>query len=384
MHAILEPFSHGPLQLKNRVVMAPMTRSMSPFHIPGENVARYYARRAEGGVGLIITEGTIIGHRAANGYPDVPAMAGEAPLAGWKRVVDEVHQAGGKIFPQLWHVGTIRQRSTHENLGADNPRHIAQCDHPEVGGMGPSAIAHPYIENAEVPHEMTKKEIEEVVQAFVDAALSAKEIGFDGIELHGAHGYLIDQFFWDVTNKRQDEYGGKTLAERTRFATELIGAVRDAVGPDFPIGMRISQWKLGDYSAKMAKSPQELEAFLTPLAEAGLDLLHCSTRRFWDPEFPDSPLNFASWAKKITGLPTITVGSVGLNIDFVDAVMGDGVGHVSEKHLTQLAHSLEKGEFDLVAVGRSLLADPQWIEKVSEGRFQEIRPFGKELLSTLE
>lgn len=381
---MLSPFSIGPLSLKNRVVMAPMTRNMSPFHVPGENVARYYARRAEGGVGLIITEGTVIGHPAANGYPDVPSMCEGPPLEGWKKVVEGVHDAGGKIFPQLWHVGSVRQRGTHANEGADNPRHLAQCDHPETPGMGPSPIPHPYVKDAEIPHVMTKKDIESVIQSFVDAAKLAKEIGFDGIELHGAHGYLIDQFFWDVTNQRSDEYGGKTLAERTCFATELIRAVRQSVGPDFPICLRISQWKLGDYTAKMAKTPQELETFLAPLAEAGLDLFHCSTRRFWEPEFPESSLNLAGWAKKITGLPTITVGSVGLDNDFVSALKENQATHVSESHLLQLAEAVARGNYDLVALGRSLLADPSWLQKAVNGQLKKIRPFSKDLLATLE
>jgi len=380
LKAILNPISFGSLSLKNRVVMAPMTRNMSPFHIPGENVAQYYARRAKEGVGLIITEGTVIGHPAANGYPDVPTLIEGPPLEGWKKVVQSVQDAGGKIFPQLWHVGSIRQKRTHSNSGVDNPRHVTQCDHPEFPGMGPSPIPHPYIKDAEIPHEMTKQDIDSVIQSFVDAAKLAKKIGFDGIELHGAHGYLIDQFFWNFTNQRTDAYG----TDRTRFAVELINAVRQSVGSDFPICLRISQWKLGDYKAKLAQNPKELEEILVPLAKAGLDLFHCSTRRFWEPEFSESSLNLAGWAKKLTGLPSITVGSVGLDSDFVSGFEENQAAHVSEKHLSQLAESLDKGDYDLVAIGRSLLADPAWLQKVVRGQFNEIRPFSKDLLTTLE
>jgi 2,4-dienoyl-CoA reductase-like NADH-dependent reductase (Old Yellow Enzyme family) len=138
----------------------------------------------------------------------------------------------------------------------------------------------------------------------------------DGVEIHGAHGYLIDQFFWEGSNRRDDEYGGD-LAGRSRFAIELIQAVRAAVGPDFPIIFRFSQWKQQDYTARLVQTPQALAAFLQPLSEAGVDIFHCSTRRFWEPEFDGSELNLAGWTRQLTGKPTITVGSVGLDGEFL-------------------------------------------------------------------
>lgn len=369
------------LKLSNRVVMAPMTRSMSPGNIPSDAVACYYERRAKGGVGLIISEGTAIDHPASHGYPDVPSFYGEASLAGWKKVIDAVHRAGGKMFPQLWHVGSIRQRQAHLNGGVDNPKHIC-CQH-SVPGFAPSPIAHPYIPGGEIPHEMTQKDIQEVIDSFARSAKSAQDLGFDGVEIHGAHGYLIDQFFWDVTNKRSDEYGGKTPAERTKFAVEVIQAVRKAVGPDFPVMLRYSQFKLGDYGAKLVKTPEEMEAFLKPLVAAGVDMFHCSTRVFSSPEFPNSPLNLAGWTKKLSGKPTITVGSVGLDGDFVSNLMKGEESHQSNKNLSTLVASLDNDEYDLVAVGRALLADPEWLEKIQRSEFDKIRPFSKELLTTL-
>ncbi len=159
--------------------------------------------------------------------------------------------------------------------------------------------------------------IEEIIQAFATAALTAKKLGFDGIEIHGAHGYLIDQFFWEKTNQRQDKYSGNMKA-RSQFAVEIIKACRNAVGPDFPIIFRYSQWKMGSYQAKLTTTPEELATFLAPLVEAGVDIFHCSTRRYWEPEFSGSKLNLAGWIKKITGKPTITVGSVGLDNNFID------------------------------------------------------------------
>lgn len=383
MKEFIKPFQIGSLQIENRLVMAPMTRNKSKEGIPGPDVAHYYRKRAEGGVGLIITEGTVVGHKASNGYPDVPHFYGEKSLKGWKRVVEEVHQAGGKIFPQIWHVGSVRQ-SHHpcHNEGVDN-RGKQCCDYAEVPGYAPSPVPHPYVEKAEVPHEMTLHDIEEIIQAFAVASLEAKKLGFDGIEIHGAHGYLIDQFFWDRTNKRDDHYGGKNISERVHFGVEVIQAVRNAVGPDFPISFRFSQWKLGDYKAKLARSPEELKSFLDPLAKAGVDLFHCSTRRFWEPEFINSSLNLAGWTKKITGKPTITVGSVGLDDDFVTTMSKHVSPHQSQDKMNLLLQSFQKGEFDLVAVGRSLLADPLWFQKMVEGRFDEIVPFSEEALKKL-
>lgn len=376
---LLNPFKIGKLELRNRTAMAPMTRSFSPGHVPGENVAAYYGRRAKGGVGLIITEGTEIDHPSASGYPDVPVMGGEAQLAGWKKVVDAVHAEGGKIFPQLWHVGSVRQCGERENAGVDNPDHHTACENPKVPGWGPSAIPHPYIENAETPHEMSEEEIGEIIAAFAKAAADAKGVGFDGLEIHGAHGYLIDQFFWKETNKRADAYG----LERTRFGAEVIRAVREAVGPDFPIDLRISQWKMGDYDAKMLETPEELERFLTPLADAGVDMFHGSTRRFWEAEFEGSPLNFAGWIKKLTGVPVITVGSVGVEEDFITNLTSGDECCPSEESMGALLARLGGGEWDLVALGRALLADPEWLNKMQGGRGGEIRLFSPEVLKTL-
>ena len=216
--------------------------------------------------------------------------------------------------------------------------------------------------------------------AFARAAADAKRLGFDAVELHGAHGYLIDQFFWDVTNKRTDSYGGRTLSERARFAADVLKAVRAAVGGDFPVILRISQWKAQDFSAKLATNPEELEAWVAPLADAGVDVFHCSQRRFWEPEFKGSDLNLAGWVKKLTGKPTITVGSVGLDVDLMGSFQGEPTRTQS---LDALLERLERGEFDLVAVGRALLNDPEWFRKIEDGRAHEFRGFDPKSLKTL-
>lgn len=366
---LFEPFAYrDKLNLSNRVVMAPMTRYQSPEHVPGQAVVNYYRRRAAGEVGLIITEGTTIDHPGAHGDPQVPFFHGDKALSGWQRVVDGVHEAGGKIFPQLWHVGTTR-----------NP---AQTDNAQVPAYGPSALRHPFAEaNSLLPQALTLSDIKALIQAYARGAFEAKQLGFDGIEIHGAHGYLIDQFFWARTNQRQDEFGGKTLVERTRFATEIIRAVREAVGSVFPLVFRFSQWKSGDYNYKLADTPQALKAFLTPLVTAGVDIFHCSTRRFYTPEFPDSELNLAGWTKRLTGLPVITVGSVGLDIDFLESRFQKKPNHAMG--LQGLIKRLAQNEFDLVAVGRGLIANANWAQKVRQHRFNELKVYEEGMLADL-
>jgi len=278
---LFEPFNHARLQLPNRFVMAPCTREFSPGFVPGPDVANYYRRRIEGGVGMVISEATTVDHPASNAYEGVPAFHGEPALAGWHRVVNEVHRVGGKFMPQLWHVGPFRPDQGEP--------------HPDVPALSPSALY-----DKDTPHgrAMTQADIDAVIAAFAQAAADAKALGCDGIELHGAHGYLIDAFFWPAINLRDDHYGG-SLSNRTRFACELISAVRAEVGPEFLIQMRISQWKQQDYSARVAHTPQELEQWLMPMSEAGVDIFHASMRRYFLPEFDDSDLNLAGWAKKI-------------------------------------------------------------------------------------
>ena len=365
MTNLFSPYTHGSLQLKNRVVMAPMTRSMSPGNVANSEVVEYYRQRAAGGVGLIITEGTCVGHKAANGYPNVPAMHGEQALAGWKKVVEAVHAEGGKIAPQLWHVGGIRKPGTEP--GGDLP------------GYSPSGMAFP---GKVTGHAMTKNDIKEAVDAFVQAASDAKEIGFDAVELHGAHGYLIDQFFWPQTNHRDDEYGG-SLENRTRFACDIVRGIRAKVGSDFPIIFRYSQWKQQDYEARLAQTPEELSEFLGLLVDAGVDIFHCSQRRFWEAEFEGSELNLAGWTKKLTGKDSITVGSVSLNADFLpeDGNTSFKDGEIAD--LGDLSAMLARNEFDLVAVGRALIANADWSNRVQAGELSKLTAFNKAMLTKL-
>jgi len=356
------------LELKNRIVMAPMTRNFAPNGVPDAAIAEYYRRRAAADVGLILSEGTTIARPASKNMPQIPDFHGAA-LDGWKHVIDAVHGAGGKMGPQIWHVGAVASGMT-------------DWMPPDGAPEGPSGLAAPGTPRGQA---MSDEDIADSIAAFAAAAASAKALGFDTFEIHGAHGYLIDQFFWSGTNERADRWNGATIGERSRFAAEVVKAMRAAVGADYPIILRVSQWKQQDYKARLAATPDAMTQWLLPLVEAGVDVLHCSQRRFWDAEFPEldgeDGLNFAGWAKKLTGAATISVGSVGLDGEFLASFGGKGAAPAS---LDKLVARMERDEFDLIAVGRALLSDAQWASKVRAGDQAGLKSFEASALATLD
>jgi 2,4-dienoyl-CoA reductase-like NADH-dependent reductase (Old Yellow Enzyme family) len=360
---LFEPIKIRQLALKNRIVMAPMTRYFSPGGVPTPEVAAYYRRRAEGQAGLIVTEGVGIDHESAVDNENVPVMHGEAALSGWRKVVEEVHQAGGIIFPQLWHMGPMLVPGQGRYPAAPPMRPSglwgARADH-VVWGLDADAV-----QKAQTPiTPMSSRDIEDVIAAYARSAENARKIGFDGIAIHGAHGYMPDAFLWEATNQRTDRYNGGPT-QRTLFVREMVRAVRAAAGPDMPIMLRFSQWKQQDYTAKLARTPKELEQILAPIAAAGVDVFDASTRRFWVPEFEGSDLNLAGWTRKITGRPTMTVGSVGLSNDLYEAL---DKGKSETADLSELMRRFNQQEFDLVGVGRAFLSDPAFPIKIKEGR----------------
>jgi 2,4-dienoyl-CoA reductase-like NADH-dependent reductase (Old Yellow Enzyme family) len=354
---LLQPFACKSLKLSNRFLMAPMSRYFAPGGTPGQDIADYYRRRVDGGVAGVITEGVAIDAPGSVAADTVPHFYGERALAGWRKVVEDVHAAGGAFIPQLWHVGWC----TDFNY-PDSP-------HGEL--VSPSGLV-----GADMPggREMTDADIADVIASFARAAEDAVAIGCDAIELHGAHGYLFDQFFWDVTNRRADGWGGADIAARARFAVETVKAIRRAVGDELAIIFRVSQWKVYDYDARLARDPAELEAWLTPIADAGVDIFHASERRFWEPTFEGSDRNLAGWIKAVTARPTITVGSIGLSRDLM-ADFVEGTSHPETERLADLERRFDRGDFDLVAVGRALLSDPEWLQRVLTGNLAALKPY---------
>jgi 2,4-dienoyl-CoA reductase-like NADH-dependent reductase (Old Yellow Enzyme family) len=338
--SLIEPTTLAGLPLNSRFVMAPMTRSRSPEGVPTAEVAAYYRRRAENRVGLVITEGVLVGHPSAGHETAVPRMTAGPAERGWRRVTDEVHAAGGRVAAQLWHLGSAREPV--DGIVAWTPSGVPNGS-----------------------HAMTLADIDALLAAYADAARVAVRAGFDAVEIHAAHGYLLDEFLWPRTNRRTDRYGGSP-AGRAAFPAAVVRAVRSQVPASMPVIVRFSQFKERDYGARIAESPDELAVLLEALAGAGADVLHASQRHFADPAFPGSPRNLAGWARHLTGLPSITVGSVGLTRDFLGS-----------DALRALRDRLDAGEFDLVALGRILLGNPAWATLAATDRLDQIHDYRK-------
>lgn len=350
------------LDVRNRIVMAPMTRRASPGGLPTREVVAYYRRRAAAEVGLILSEGTAVDRPGARHDGCVPNFFGAA-LPVWAEILEGVRAAGGHIAPQLWHVGA-RPEPNSGRLP------LGRIDSPSGFTWEGERIAEP----------STEGEIEGAIEAFAASAAYAAALGFSAVEIHAGHGYLVDQFFWQRTNRRSDRWGGATLADRSRFAIALVDAVRRAVPRDMVLILRLSQDRLLDGVGRLTETPAEMERWLQPLVEAGVDILHCSALRHWRPEFAGSDLTFAGWAKKLTGVPTITVGAVGLAMPQTPDSYRQPI---SPATLDEVERRLDRGEFDLVAVGRALLADPHWVEKIRAGRTNELIGFEAAAVNTL-
>lgn len=364
------------IELCNRIAMAPMTRRLAPDdRVPSQAVVDYYARRAAGGVGLIITEGTHVDDKHAPDSENVPGIFNDEQAAGWKRVIEAVHSAENnfgspsRIAVQLWHTG----------------RHA-------MNPIGPSAIPVQKRDGGykDTPREMTEADMDEVVAIFENAARLSIEAGFDSMEIHGAHGYLLDSFLSPASNQRTDDYGG-SFENRMRFPLRVVRAVRkvldEAVGREYPLMIRFSQWRMEDYSAYAYPDPDHLERWVLALKDAGVDILHVSTRDATDPGFPrlfdtdteDGRRTLAGWTRKLSGgMPTVAVGRVS-----VSASMDEGAA-VQTTDPAPAAELISRGEADMIAVGRSLIANPRWCDTVREGRWNELVPYTREMLESLD
>jgi len=358
---LFSPLTIKNITLPNRFVMPGMQRHWCEGGRPLDRMADYYRRRVEGGVSLVIGESSAVDHPAATQQPTAAHAFGPA-LEGWKTCIDAVHGAGGHMFLQLWHEGAVRK----ENAGGL---------HPAARSVSPSGLVRAGVENGVAA---TADDLAAIKAAFVQGAVSARAIGADGIEIHACHGYLLDLFLWAQTNRRDDGYGGDDIAARVRFPAEIVAAIRAAVGPDFIVSFRFSQWKEVDFEAQIVETPDDLATMLRLLRQAGVDLFHVSTRRFNTAEWPGSPLGLAGWTKKLTDAPVITVGSVGLDTDLMTNLFGEIASPTGAAGLGELRRRFENGEFDLVSVGRALIGDPGWVGKVRAGRFHELKPFRRE------
>ncbi|MBO9581348.1 MAG: 12-oxophytodienoate reductase [Sphingobium sp.] len=362
LEPLFEPLQLNCIRLANRFVMPGMQRGWCQEGRPDSRLGNYYRERAIGGVSLIITEACAVDHESATQGPYYGRLTRQT-IDSWRDCIAAAQQGGAHLLVQLWHEGAIRRS------GGDGP----QAHFPT---LSPSGLIQPGNPNGRAA---TAAELVDIRNAFVRSALLAQEAGADGVEVHGAHGYLLDQFLWAGTNLRDDGYGGPAIADRVRFPAEIVAAIRAATGPDFVISFRMSQWKELDFTARVAETVDDLRIMIETLTQAGVDLFHVSTRRFFKPEWPDSDLGLAAWVKSMTDAAVCAVGSVGLSTDIMQSLeAGMNTSSELETSLRELARRFRRGDFDLIAVGRSNISDPNWVTKVREGRFDEVRAFRRE------
>lgn len=368
---LFTPIQLGRFTLPNRFIFPPMGLEVCEGGVPGPEAAEYYARRAAGGASLVITEGVYIDHPSSGDNPLLGRFHGEDAFAAWRHVASRVHEAGGLCVPELWHVGLI----------FSGPDVLAGNDlafRPGLGQVSPSGYIAP---GRKVTEGMTEAGIADVIAAYARGAAKAVELGFDGVELHGGHGYIIDQFFWKALNHRTDRYGGSARA-RGQFAADVVRACREQLEPGMPVILRISQWKMVDFAARIADTPQELEELLSAVVEAGVDLFDCSQRRFQEPAFDDgSDLNLAGWVKKVTGVPTCTIGSIGLDRDLIASLGSAETAELDLASLDELMRRFDRGDFDMVAVGRAMIAEPDWPHLVRAGELNKLKPFSTAVMA---
>ena len=365
LDVLFTPLKIRRLTLRNRFVMPGMQRGFMDDGAPTPKMVEYMRRCAAGGAGLIISESTSPDHPSAYWQPIMGRLE-RGTLGAWKQVVDAVHGEGAAFLMQLWHPGAMRKVAESHPLAA-------------YPALSPSGLIQAGRTNGRA---MSAADLEELKGAYVAAAVHAEGIGADGVEIHSAHGYLLDQFLWSETNRRDDGYGGATLAERARFSAEIVAAVRARVSADFVISYRFSQFKEVDYGAHVAAGPEDLRHMLARLRAAGVDLFNVSSRRCLKPEWPASAhpkFTIAEWARTLTDAPVMTCGSVGLDVEmFANLFDGEEPSELSvERDLKALAERVASGRIDLVGVGRMHIANHDFVAKVREGRFEALELFNK-------
>ena len=362
---LFAPFTLKGLTLRNRFVMPGMQRGFVEDGAPTRTMVEYYRRCARGGVGLLISESTSPDHPSAYWQPMMGRLE-PATLGAWQRVVDAVKGEGAAFFVQLWHPGAMRK---------------VAAGHPLAGlpALSPSGLIQAGRVNGRA---FSREELQVLKGAYVRAAEDAQRLGADGVEVHAAHGYLLDQFLWSETNRRDDEYGGATLAERARYPAEIVAAIRHAVGEHFVISLRFSQFKEVDYAATIAADPEDLRGMLALLRRAGVDLFNVSARRFYKHEWVECgppARTIAAWTKSMTDAAVMTCGSVGLNVEMFANLFDDQEPSelCIERDLGLLAAGVRAGSFDLVGVGRTHIANNDFVAKVRQGRLHELVLFNK-------
>ena len=330
----------GQLQLRNRLLVAPMTRtSAEPDGTPTDEMADYYAEFAEGGFGLVITEGIYPDAAHSQGYLNQPGLVTEKHVAGWRSITERVHSGGARIVAQLMHAGALSQGNPHrtETIAPSAVTPLGEMM-PAYGGSGPFPT----------PREATAEDLREVADGFASAARHAAAAGFDGVEVHAANGYLLDQFITEYTNLRTDEYGGST-ANRVRFVAEIVERLADETPGGFVVGVRISQTKVNDLVYRWSGGGDDVVVIAQVLAEAGASYLHVASegRAWFDTALLADGSTVTGLAREVSGLPVVANGG-----------MHDP---------GQACRVLAGGHADFLSIGHAALANPDLPRRLAAG-----------------
>lgn len=328
---ILTPYDMFGLPLRNRLAVAPMTRvSATEAGCATSAMSKYYERFAQGEFGLVITEGIYTDEHYSQGYPFQPGIIDHAQAQAWRTVTDGIHSHQSLVFAQIMHAGALSQGNRFTNQSAAPS---------SVQPMGEQMSFYYGQGRYTVPKAMTDEEIADAIAGFANAAQRSMSVaGFDGIEIHGANGYLLDQFLTDYSNQRTDRWAGNTQ-QRIGLILEVIKAVRDAVG-SAPVGVRISQGKVNNFGHKWEGGVADAETIFGSLQDAGVDFIHVTEQEAWKPAFEDDSASLVALARRYAPRPLLIANGGLHEADRAEAVLDQGA--------------------DLIAIGKAALANPDF------------------------
>ncbi|CAM3834671.1 12-oxophytodienoate reductase 2 [Pseudomonas reidholzensis] len=336
---ILSAHDINGFSLRNRLAVAPMTRvSATETGLATAEMAQYYQRFAQGGFGLVITEGLYTDQRYAQGYPCQPGITDARQSLAWRAVTDRIHAHDSAVFAQLMHAGALSQGNRFSDHSAAPSAIRAKGEQMRFYfGDGPYPL----------PKAMSDEDIADAISGFAQAAKrSIDEAGFDGIEIHGANGYLLDQFLTDYTNQRADRWGGD-VQQRVGLTLEVIKAVRQAVGA-VPVGVRISQGKVNDFGHKWAGGERDAEVIFGSLNDAGVDFIHVTEFEAWKPAFPSNSASLVALARRYAPAASLIANGGLHDSEGAEAVLAAGA--------------------DMIALGKSALANPDLPTRLAGGK----------------
>jgi 2,4-dienoyl-CoA reductase-like NADH-dependent reductase (Old Yellow Enzyme family) len=331
---LFSPFNIKNYGLKNRIGVAPMTRMSSiKDSVPRQDVLDFLVKRAENGAAIVYTEAIVTDYESAQGYPGQARMLTQRQIHAWKAVVKAIQDKGAIAIIQMFHCGRMAWPEV-------NPANRVIAPSPIPPKQKNPLTGKPY----PVPDEMTKFDINHVITGFVETAKGAVQAGFDGIEIHGAHGYLINNFLSSYSNQRTDEYGG-TVENRFRFSNEVIQAVHNVVPEDCLLTFRISNWGVADMEVSLFKNKDEWQEMIKLLSKEPIDAISVSTYRYKDKAF-GTDRNMAQLTREVTDLPIMICGQIYDKTSAEDALT----------------------DADIVLSAKSMLLNPNWVEDVRSGK----------------